>query len=574
MRPVNVYIFLFCFLFFSDVFAQREFIRMSSQVNHPAYNNYFPFISGDGLSLIYVNDYADYGQLSMHMTNKTGGLWRKGEEMPRHVNRPDLNFLGGYSLNFDGNFLIVTSRKHGLGGYELWYSEKKNGNWSELRNFGAPVNSAMHDASGVLTPDEQEMYFMRCKQMDETTASGCKIYYTHKRFDRWTDPEPLPENVNSYHPQMPRILGDGETLIFTSDKAGGKGGFDFYVTKKTADGWSDPQNLSFASTANDDKYASTPAKGRYLYVSRPGERKSEIVQLLIPEEFRPKSVYKITGKIFFPDNAPFPVEGIVFDAKNRKTFSRFTVDNTGNFAIALPEGTTYDVSLNPKTKNYWYYSKLYPLDSVPNRDRESIKVEFQEIKPDIPIVMESLLFERYSATLNDVSSFELRRLSTLLKANPSFQLEIQNHFYNYQEDSVQHLNPDLTEIRRDTSYVKIEKFIPAHYLSTTLQDTIWLDSLSTNGKVIANKTDTLMMMINADSIHLQNTDYKVTVPALQPVIKTTFHNDRTLQEAEAIKEALVSRGISSERIITTAKVHKEEVRNKKEREIILIIKKE
>lgn len=573
MRPLKLYIILF-FLFISaeGTMAQSEFIRVSSKVNHPANNNYHPFVSGDGLTLIYLNDYTDYGGLSMYESSKKTGIWETGVELPRLVNRPDLNFEGGYSLNFDGTFLIITSRKHGLGGYELWYSEKVNGNWSTARNFGSPVNSALNEGAGVLSADGQEMYFMRCAQMSETSASGCKIYHTKKRFDRWTNPTPLPETVNSCNPQIPRILGDGETLIFTSEKAGGKGGYDLYLTRKTADGWSDPINLGFANTERDDKFVSVPAKGRYLYTSRPGERKNEIVQLLIPKEFKPKAVYKVSGKIVNGDTGSLEAEGIVFDAVQRKTFSRFSINNTGTFSIALPEGTTYDISLTPKDKSYWYYSKLYILDSVPSRDRITIKVEFEKIEPGKPFINESLLFEPHSANVSDLSSFELRRLASLLNAHPNYDLKVNTHLYNYQEDSLRS-NPDLSEVRNDTIYEQIKVLIPENYLTTSIKDTLWIDSLVTNGTVLSSENDTLMVMLDSDSIHFQNSLTTLTVPSLQEVINTTYHNDRTEREAEAIKAALVSMGIAPERIIIDFKVHKEHiyVEDEKERKVELIL---
>ncbi|MGK7391774.1 MAG: hypothetical protein ACNS60_15590 [Candidatus Cyclobacteriaceae bacterium M2_1C_046] len=573
MRRLKLYIFLF-FLIIStgNLFAQREFIRLSSTVNHPAYNNFHPFVSGDGLTLIYLNDYTDYEGLSMYESSKKTGMWEKGTELPRLVNRPDLNFEGGHSLNFDGTFMIITSRKHGLGGYELWYSEKTNGNWSVTKNFGAPVNSALNDAAGVLSPDGQEMYYMRCARMDELSASGCKLYYTQKKFDRWMNPTPLPENVNKYNPQMPRILGDGETLIFSSDIEGGKGGYDLYFTRKTEEGWTDPVNLEFANTAQDDKFVSVPAKGSYLYASRPGERKNEIVQLLIPDEFKPKSVYKITGKVLTGDNSISGAEGIVFDAVNRSTFIRFPVDNTGTFSLALPEGTTYDVSINPSDKNYWYFSKLYILDSVPSRDRETVKVVFEKIETGKPLTNENLIFKANSAEVSDASSFELRRLTALLNAQPDLNLKVVTHLYDYQEDSIAS-DPDLTEIRRDTVYERINKLIPQDHLTTSVKDTVWLDSLLTNGIVLTGEYDTLMVMIDVDSIHFQSPTTSLTVPALEEIVTITYHNDRSEKEAEAIKAALVSRGIDPERITTDFKVHKEDLydSSKPKRQVELIL---
>lgn len=572
---ISKLLILFIILFYANInaTAQREFIRMSSTINHPGLNNFHPFISGDGLTLIYVNDQTDYEGLSLYESTKIGGLWQEGVELPRLINRPDLNFEGGYSLNYDGTFMIITSRKHGLGGYELWYSEKINGNWSAMKNFGLPINSAMHEGSGVLTPDEQEMYFMRCKSIDERSAEGCKLYYTKKKDGRWTEPSVLPENINSYNPQIPRILGDGETLIFSSNKPGGKGGYDLYLTRKTPEGWSDPVNLEFANTEGDDKYVSTPSKGRYLYKVQKGERKYEIVQLLIPKEYKPKQVYRVTGKIFIDSAEPFEADGVVFDAQNRKTISRFTVGKNGAFSIALPEGTTYDLSIIPKSNGYWYFSKIYILDSIPSRDAENLKVEFKKITPEEAVENNSILFDPYSDIISEVSSFELRRLSGILRSNPQYKIKIIAHLYDYREDSIQS-DPDLTELRLDTTYVKREVLIPANFLNTSIIDTIYLDTLTTNGIQLQNESDTLFFMVDTDSLYLQNSYGKYSLPAYHQVIDTTFHNDRSKKEAEAIKAALVSRGVEAEKVYIDYIRHKGNEAAERPRRIELVILKE
>lgn len=53
-------------------------------------------------------------------------------------------------------------------------------------------------------------------------------------FDLWSAPVNLGPTVNSVsNEQVPAISSDGETLFFASDRPGGYGGIDIYVTTRT-----------------------------------------------------------------------------------------------------------------------------------------------------------------------------------------------------------------------------------------------------------------------------------------------------------------------------------------------------
>jgi hypothetical protein len=86
-------------------------------------------------------------------------------------------------------------------------------------------------------------------------GKACDLFVTHRaRRDRewpgvagdWTTPERLPDTVNAADAidLEPRITPDGQTLYFMSDRKGGLGGYDIWVTHKQPDGgWSPAQNL-------------------------------------------------------------------------------------------------------------------------------------------------------------------------------------------------------------------------------------------------------------------------------------------------------------------------------------------
>jgi outer membrane protein OmpA-like peptidoglycan-associated protein len=68
---------------------------------------------------------------------------------------------------------------------------------------------------------------------------------------------------NAMHPA---IDANGEYLVFSSDKSGGKGGYDLYMVKKSADGsWSTPVALEKINTSGNEVFASFAPNGDLFY---------------------------------------------------------------------------------------------------------------------------------------------------------------------------------------------------------------------------------------------------------------------------------------------------------------------
>ena len=259
-------------------YGQQNERPLPPNINQPSINLFAPFISGNGKVLIYLSDYADDGHHTMYFSTREGFEWEDGKEVNKLVNRPALNFRGGYALDYTGDKLYFTSRKSGLGGFDIWESERNGNDWKAPGNLGSPLNSRENEASPVVTPDGERMYFMRCAEMSPYGgAKDCRIMYSDLRNGRWSEPQPLPDNINTGNSQTPRIMGDGETLIFSSDRFGGKGGLDLFYTRYDGTSWSDPVALDFLNTDRDDSFISVPAKGRYAYVSKKGPRDYELV---------------------------------------------------------------------------------------------------------------------------------------------------------------------------------------------------------------------------------------------------------------------------------------------------------
>ncbi len=128
--------------------------------------------------------------------------------------------------------------------YEDIYITNKleDGQWSVPKPISPLINTPGHEASIGLSPDGQELYIYR----DESTFLNQRdgnIYVSFLKGDEWTVPEKIAINTK-YNENHASISADGQELFFTSDRPGGMGGMDIYLSKRLPNGnWGIPMNL-------------------------------------------------------------------------------------------------------------------------------------------------------------------------------------------------------------------------------------------------------------------------------------------------------------------------------------------
>ena len=503
-------------------FGQAKMRKLPNSINHPAINVSAPFISMDGNSMIFISDYSEDNLLTMKYTVRDGVNWKEPVQMSKTLNNLKLNYLRGFALNADGKVLYLTVQKFGgIGGFDILISELKGAIWSEPMNPGTPINSKLHDGCPSATVDGNVIYFMRCEKMDVTKADNCKLMMVKKKpTGQWEEPVELPATINTGNSQTPRIMGDSETLIFSSNKfPGNKGGMDLYLTRLNGTQWTAPVALDFANTASDDQFVSSSSLGRYLLKEAPGQRKSEIIELLFPLDRKPMGLMKVEGKISGLEN-PSSAYVSVFNQKDQSRVYSGRPMKDGSFIVYLKEGGVYDLSVEPEQDNFTFYSKAFDVTGEKLSALEKISVNQKQISAGDEIELPGVSFKPYGKTILPNSTQELRRLTRIIKGNPTFKFNIDVTLVGLLQDSLQS-NPDLTEIQADTTR------IPVTY--TLHSDTLAMDSLA----------------IAADSV--------TTAVRDSIVVKVTYHNNRTEQQSQAVKSYLIGQGVSAGALSTSFK---------------------
>lgn len=180
----------------------------------------------------------------------------------------------------DESMMFFTSRRPGgigniqdeKGNYyeDVYLSRKTTGGWSEPVNVGAPVNSNDHDACVAIAPDGKHMILYR-PSADKLSGD---LYETVFDNNAWGIPVKLGPQINTKDGKETSacISADGNLLFFSSDKPGGFGGKDLYVSIKLPNGkWGLPVNLGpSVNTPYDEDAPFMSPDNTTLYFSSKG----------------------------------------------------------------------------------------------------------------------------------------------------------------------------------------------------------------------------------------------------------------------------------------------------------------
>ena len=121
--------------------------------------------------------------------------------------------------------------------------------WSMPVNLGPVLNTTFVDDDPFESKDGLTLYFVSGAGR-KPNFGGRDIWVTHRATvdSPWDEPQNLGPVINSAsHEQKPTLSVDGHRLYFASDRPGGLGGFDIYVSrrrdKRDDFGWEPPVNL-------------------------------------------------------------------------------------------------------------------------------------------------------------------------------------------------------------------------------------------------------------------------------------------------------------------------------------------
>lgn len=260
------------------------------------------------------------------------------------VNSIGTNINSKYSdyspvISADGEVMYFTSRREdSTGGVrdddgeyfeDIYYSQLVNGEWTSAKNLGAPINTFNHDAIIGLSPDGQRM-FVYVNEEGDGNIFQCRL-----NGDQWSKPEPLPKPINTiHHESSASIAFDGNSICWVSDRPGGLGGTDIYMSTRTKEGkWGEPMNMgSQINTPLNELGVFLLPDGKTMYFSSEGHSSMGGMDIF-------RTVME-NGKWSTPENIGYPI-----NTPDNDIFFVVSANGTSGYYSSIREGGTGEVDI-------------------------------------------------------------------------------------------------------------------------------------------------------------------------------------------------------------------------------------
>lgn len=271
-----------------DAAAPTHFSDWLSPVNlgpvvNSSSNDFGPAVSRDQLSLYFgSNRPGGFGGTDIWVSQRASveDPWGPPVNLGPNVNTPFADNIP--ALSRDGHWMFMNSDRPGtLGGMDLWVCWRAHirddFGWQPPVNLGPGVNTASLDqGAGFLENDETGTPLLFFTSDRPGGTGALDIYVSPLAADGSFGPAtPVSELNSAQGDQRPTIRFDGLEVLFFSSRPGSLGGFDFWTsTRATAfDTWSAPVNVGAVvnSGANEQTpYLSSDRRLLFLASDRPG----------------------------------------------------------------------------------------------------------------------------------------------------------------------------------------------------------------------------------------------------------------------------------------------------------------
>jgi len=402
------------------------------------WNEYWPAISLDEALLMFTVMVPAAGraaggrsvQEDFYYAERADSGWFSRKNAGPPLNTPDNE--GAHTMTADGSMLIFTAcnRRDGRGRCDLYMASKAGGGWSEPVNLGAPVNGPYSEKHPTVSADGRVLVFAS----DRPGGRGSyDLWVSRLENGSWSKPVNLGDSVNTAGvEQSPFLHPDQQTLYFSSDGWPGMGMGDLFMSRRTAEGnWSPPVNLGYPiNTYNDEiGLAVDPGGSRAYFASDRGQgTDTDLYVFQLPDSSRPAPVSYLAGRIYDAGN----MKGLAAEVRLIDLETGTVVTETGshvpggNYLASLPGNRNY--ALNVTAEGYLFHTAHFPFRGLHTRvDPLRMDVAMEPISEGKRAVMNNIFFETDSYALRKASTAELERVAKFLLSHPGLSVEIGGH---------------------------------------------------------------------------------------------------------------------------------------------------
>lgn len=313
----------------APVFIKEE--NLGRVINNES-SEFNPVVSADETILVFSRRLPFYDAIMYSV--KVNGSWTE----PRNMNeilKIDRNIYPS-SISADGKVLYLYNSDDHDG--NIFSSTFENGTWGPAVKLNDNINTKYWESHAAVSYDNMKLFFTSNRKGG---YGGLDIYVSERdTTGDWGPAVNLGPVINTrFNEETPFLSRDGKTLFFSSGGHFNMGGYDIFYSSLLSDGeWSVPLNAGYPlNTTDDDLFFMPMNQGYEGYYSKAGIT-----------GYGGQDIYRIE---IFSDNHPrkFRVSGIAkIDNPGKSPASNIRISS---FNIRNPEETSENFA-NPETGSY------------------------------------------------------------------------------------------------------------------------------------------------------------------------------------------------------------------------------
>ena len=323
----------------------------------------------------------------------------------------------------------------------IYVSTRNNNQWGEPVKLNGNINvEGYNSIQPFITPDGKKLFFASDKPggmggydiwVSELDLNGEPINSTN-----------LGSKINTpFDEEAPYYNAADAKLIFSSKGFVGLGGFDFFESDQVNSEWSTPVNMGYPmNSSKDDLYYYPEGSTGKFYIS--SDRESECC-LNIFEGFS----YKISIKGIVADcNAQqthAEVKVSLVDSLSNSKINTAVTDVNGVYEFKITDRHPYNIVI----EKAGYFTKQQAVPALDTSAIKTILMEracMQQYVVNKPIEIKNILYDFNKATLRPESKLALDSLVSLLNNNPSIKIELSSYTDSFGSDEY---NINLSQMR-------------------------------------------------------------------------------------------------------------------------------
>jgi outer membrane protein OmpA-like peptidoglycan-associated protein/tetratricopeptide (TPR) repeat protein len=358
-----------------------QFVKLEGYPVDYSKPNYRGLVSEDQTMMLFMSD-KPYKN-SIHMTQNFDGTWSQERLINKELG--DIRDCQTASLSADGKTLLLV--KSDPFNADIYISYFKNGHWSEIQKLPKHINTVYYESHAYLSADGNQLYFTSNRKGG---YGALDIYVSEKNGDNdWDSPENLGSVINTpYNEETPFLTEDGSMLFFSSQGHITMGGYDIFVSERLPDGsWSEPANVGYPINGPDDETFYVPVNNGqsalFAMTGRDGDQQVGLYNLKYIPEQQPE---------LFADNSIKPM------IQREKTPKEIALESEAVSEVHGTKAGEYLIS-----KNIMFDFDKYNLDDKGKKDVErlyTIMKQYPELSVEVVGHSDAMGTEEYNLELS------------------------------------------------------------------------------------------------------------------------------------------------------------------------------